>query len=78
MQILQQWRKTLTVGKKMIHVHDYSKPKRIFVLYKSLTTEDGTKRVTVWFAWMTRFDNDCASWLWVSDDGQRFIECTGH
>jgi len=62
----------------MIVVHDPSGAKRKFLLCKSLITEDGRLRVTVWFQWVTRHDRDCASWLWVTDDGQRFVEHISH
>ena len=62
----------------MIVVHDGGNTKRKFVVWKTLITEDGKAFASVWFQWMTRVDRDCASWLWVTDDGRRFVEHTGH
>ena len=61
----------------MIVVHT-SKTKRKFVVWKKLITEDGLAFASIWFQWMTRVDRDCASWLWISDDGQRFVEHIAH
>lgn len=61
----------------MIVVHDTSKTKRRFVVWKTLITENGAV-VSVWFQWMTRLDRNCASWWWVADDGRWFVEHTGH
>jgi hypothetical protein len=67
-----------TGADEMIVINNDTTTKRKFVVWKPMMTEDGSAHVSVWFEWMSRSHRDCASFLWVSDDGRRFVEHIDH